>query len=227
MNELNRYGFLPDPERHLAGIVSITSPSYIDLETGVKLIEYIISLGRTFGSTDFANTIVKILSMGILSPFATIDLNRLFSVLNSVSNSARALSFDVSTRIPTLKDFIGYDQITTPEWYFFTENVFCEEAVKVVIQFARSLLDHNASFSSYDGEFDYANEQAGLTIPLFSIIGTKDKIAPPETIEYGISIIGSENVRKSHYEQGHMGICFHPETVKSIGEETNDWIRQF
>ena len=217
---------LPDPHKHIAGVISITSPSYIDLKARIPFFEVMKSFARFFGSSTLADPVYSMINMGILSPFATINLNRFFSVVNNVSNSVRMFSFNVGTSIPTVKDFIGYEQITVPEWYFFMENVFCEEAIKVIIQFARSLLNNN-SFVSYDGKINYTEEQKKLDIPVFLAVGTKDTIAPPQTVEHGFDEFKSRIKHKAEYDQGHLGIVFHPETVRLIGEETHQWMQNF
>ena len=219
------YSSLPDPYKYIDAIITITSPSYVDLKAQIPFFEVLKSFGRFIGTSPLADSMYQMISMGIISPFATVDLNHFFNFINNVFSSARIFSFNVGTSVPTVKDFIGYDQITSPEWYFFMENVFCEEAIKVIVQFARSLLNRNA-FTSYDGKIDYTAEQANLHIPLMSIIGTKDTIAPPETIEYGFEFVKSAKKKKLEYDQGHLGIVFHPETVRLIGKETKTWLQQ-
>lgn len=215
---------LPDPEECIAGIVSITSPSYIDLKTRIPGFEAIKSLGRAVGNTFLADIFLQLLSLGLLSPVATIDLNRFFTMMGNLSGSLRLMHWNIGQNLPTIKDFIGYEQITPPEWYFFMENVFCEESIKVIIQFARSQFNNN-SFSSYDGSVNYTDELQNLTLPVFSVIGSKDTLAPPQTAEYGFDMMRSRNKKLVEYPQGHMGVVVHPETVRRLAADTHEWIQ--
>ena len=135
----------------------------------------------------------------------------------------RFLSFNFHRNIPTIKDFIGYPQITPPEWYFLMEDVFCEESIKVMYQFLRSQLNDN-SFLSYDGKLNYSEDQKNITLPIYSIIGTKDTLAPPESIQHHIEMIQSENNKRAEFDQGHIGMIMHPKTVRKICETAHEWI---
>lgn len=139
--------------------------------------------------------------------------------------SIRTFSFDVTYRLPTVKDFIGYEQITPPEWYFMMEDVFCEESMLVISQFIRSLIDGD-SFTSVDREINYTLACNDLEIPHFTVVGTSDEIAPPETVRQGHLAGKSPKNRIAEYKQGHLGIITHPETVRQIALATDEWIRQ-
>ena len=132
----------------------------------------------------------------------------------------------VSSQIVNLNDFIGYKQITPPEWYFFVEDVFCEESIKVLLQFLRSQLGHDKSFWSYDGNINYTQEQQdNFELPIFSVIGNLDKIVPAETIEDVLNLPKPKNKKVARFDQGHLGIIFHHETVQSITKQADEWIR--
>ncbi|RME92440.1 MAG: alpha/beta fold hydrolase [Candidatus Hydrogenedentota bacterium] len=215
---------LPDPEEIIAGIVSITSPSYVDLDARIPGFETLKNVGRAIGNSFISDLLFQILSLGLFSPVATVDLHKFFTMLGNLSNSLRMLHWNIGQNLPTIKDFIGYEQITPPEWYFFMENVFCEESIKVIIQFVRSQFNNN-SFSSYDGSLNYTEELQNLTLPVFSVIGTKDTLAPPQTAQYGFDMMRSKNKKLVEYPQGHMGVVVHPETVRKLAADSHEWIQ--
>jgi poly(3-hydroxyalkanoate) synthetase len=103
------------------------------------------------------------------------------------------------------------------------EDVFCEESIKVILQFIRSQLSHENGFYSYDGDLNYTKEMEKLNTPVFSIAGTLDKIVPLSTIE-DIMELPIPNKKLETFEQGHLGIIFHQETVNKICKLADDWI---
>jgi poly(3-hydroxyalkanoate) synthetase len=54
-------------------------------------------------------------------------------------------------------------------------------------------------------------------LPIYSVVGTVDQIVPGETLE-DLALLKSENKVITQYEQGHLGIIFHNETVRKICE---------
>ena len=107
-----------------------------------------------------------------------------------------------------------------------SEDVFCEESIKVLLQFLRSQLGHDKSFWSYDGNINYTQEQQdNFELPIFSVIGNLDKIVPAETIEDVLNLPKPKNKKVARFDQGHLGIIFHHETVQSITKQADEWIR--
>jgi poly(3-hydroxyalkanoate) synthetase len=121
---------------------------------------------------------------------------------------------------------VGYKQITPPEWYLLVEDVFCEESTKVLLQFVKSQLSHEKSFWSYDGMINYTEQQyENLKLPVLSFAGTVDKIVPEDAIEDILSLKNGKYNKLIKYEQGHLGIIFHQETVQKMCREINKWIK--
>ena len=212
------------PDEILAGIISITSPSYVNLRWSNNIMKFATEGARILNNSILLEPLFKMLSFSVASAIGTIDLNKFFSFLHNVSESMRSMSFDVGRTMPSIKDFIGYEQITPPEWYFLMEDVFCEESVRVIIQFVRAQLSAEA-FKSYDLKINYTEGQRNLHTPLFSIVGTKDTLAPPETVKHGFDLARSEKNAISEYPQGHLGIITHPETIRGIAKEADAWIK--
>jgi hypothetical protein len=217
---------IPNPYDYLDGIVSITSPNYMNLASQVFGMDLIRSGVKLISNKTIYDAIFNLASFPVSSTVQSIDLNKFFRFILNLHSSLRQFSFSMSSKIVNLNDFIGYRQITPPEWYFFVEDVFCEESIKVLLQFIRSQLSHEKSFWSYDGSINYTEEQHNnLELPVFSVVGTLDKIVPHDTIEGIMEAPLIKNKKIEHYEQGHLGIIFHQETVKKITKEADKWIR--
>lgn len=215
---------LPDPQSMLAGIISISTPSYINLKvdnTGFRLFNkgtrllYLNAMGRMFK---------KLFFTAVPPGMNTIDLNRFFTLLHNFTNSTRLYSFNMGRKVPTIKDFIGYEQITPPEWYFLMEDVFCKESLKVIFQFVRSQIGNN-SFRSFDNKINYTEDLRNVRLPVFDVLGTDDTLAPPSSVLHGLKRMQSENKQQMYFKQGHLGIIMHWRTLREIGEGTNAWIR--
>lgn len=216
---------MPDPYSQLAGIVSITSPSYIDLKANIPGFD-LIKKGASFATNNaFGEFFFR--AMGDAIPYAvkSIDLNNYFKLIHNLGGPMRMFSFNVGRNLVTLKDFIGYKQITPPEWYFLLEDVFCEESIKVILQFVRSQMYDN-SFKSYDGKVDYTRDQENIRMPVYSVIGSEDTLAPPETVKYGYELFDSDKKKRSVFKQGHLGIIMHPRTVRKMAVNAHEWIQQ-
>jgi len=217
---------LPDPYEHIAGVVSITSPNYMNLESQILGLDMIKSGVKLISNKAIYDTLFNLVSFPVHSAVNSIDLNKFFRFILNFHSSLRQFSFSVSSQIVNLNDFIGYKQITPPEWYFFVEDVFCEESIKVLLQFLRSQLGHDKSFWSYDGNINYTQEQQdNFELPIFSVIGNLDKIVPAETIEDVLNLPKPKNKKVARFDQGHLGIIFHHETVQSITKQADEWIR--
>jgi len=225
--EIGDYYDLPDPSI-IAGITAITSPSYIDLDYDIPGLEAVKFINQFIGSNFFTKKFLDLISIDGLTPFATIDLNKLFTFLHTLTSSTRLFSFNLLSRIPSLDDFIGYPNITPPEWYFLMEDVFCEESTKVIYQFVRAFITNNDMFS-YNNTVNYTQEQRNLTIPLLSVSGNIDKLAPPEkSIKKAYhKILKNTELTTCNYDQGHLGILFDMPTVRSIAKEADKWIKNF
>jgi pimeloyl-ACP methyl ester carboxylesterase len=219
---------LPDPDVHLAGIVSIASPDYVDLKFGIPGAQMVRALTRLIPRrfhlhTLSGNVFNKLLSMSVSRVVPTVNLKTFFSFLLDFHESMRQLTFDLSTRVLSLHDCIGFPQITPPEVYLLMEDILCEESTKVMIQFLRSQVFGN-SIRSFDGRIDYTGNLKNITLPIFHITGSRDVIAPPETIRHGYDAISSANKELREYQQGHIGLIMHPKTVREIAKTTHQWI---
>ncbi|MFO1527462.1 MAG: alpha/beta fold hydrolase [Turneriella sp.] len=212
------------PESIIDGIISITTPIYIRIAAESAWFNMFRNSAKLLTGNILAEPLMRIINFTLTSTIGGIDLNKFFTFLHNISASIRTMSFDVTYRLPTLKEFIGYEQITPPEWYFFMEDVFCEESMLVISQFIRSLIDGD-NFMSIDKEINYTLELNELEIPHFTVIGTVDEIAPPDTVRQGHLAGKSPKNRIAEYKQGHLGIITHPETVKQIAIDTDEWIR--
>jgi pimeloyl-ACP methyl ester carboxylesterase len=219
---------LPDPDARLAGIVSIASPDYVDMKLGIpgsRLAKALAGLipNRFHLQTISGNVFNRLLAMSVSRVVPTVNLKTFFSFLLDFHESMRQLTFDLSTRVLSLHDFIGFPQITPPEVYLLMEDVLCEESTKVMIQFLRSQIFGN-SIRSFDGKIDYTENLKNITLPIFHITGSLDVIAPLETIRHGYESISSSNKHLREYRQGHIGLIMHPKTVREIAKSTHQWI---
>lgn len=213
-----------DPNKYIRGIVSITSPNYMDLETNILGLGFVKNGIRMIPSKAVYDLLFNLVSFPVKNTLSTIDLNSFFKFVLNLHSSLRQFSFQVSTTMVNLNDFVGYRQISPAEWYFLVEDVFCEESVKVILQFVRSQISHENGFYSYDGNINYTEEMKNLKIPVFSVVGTVDKIVPGVTIEGMMSYKNIPHQKISYYDQGHLGIVFHQETVNQICVEADEWI---
>jgi hypothetical protein len=155
----------------------------------------------------------------------TINLKTFFTFLHDIHDSMRQFTFDVSTRILSLQDFIGFPQVTPPEVYLLMEDIICEESTRVMIQFFRSQFFGNRILS-FDGRINYTGDLQNIGLPVYHIMGSLDVIAPPETIRPGYDRIMSARKQLKEYEQGHLGLVLHHETVRDIAGNTDQWIRE-
>lgn len=217
---------LPVPEDHIAGIVSITSPNYIRLSNNLFYMDQIKKALSLIPSRSLVDLLFGMASFSMQTTIQTIDLKRFFKILLNLHESLRPFSYDIGTKMITIKDFVGYKEITPPEWYFLVEDVFCEESVSVIMQFIHSQLSNEKSFMSADGKINYTEEMKNFKLPIYSILGTEDRIVPPETKEDDLDFLLSENKVVEKYEQGHLGIIFHNETVRKICQNVDVWIQK-
>jgi pimeloyl-ACP methyl ester carboxylesterase len=219
---------LPDPDSHIAGIVSIASPDYVDVKLGIPG----IGLMQMFTDmipeafhlrTISGNVFNKLLGLSLSSLVPTVNLKSFFTYLHDIHESMRQITFNVSTRILSIQDFFGFPQITPPEVYLLMEDIICEESTKVMIQFFRSQF-FDKSILSFNGRINYTEDLRNIRLPVFHIMGSLDIITYPDTVRYGYSIISSTNKHLKKYRQGHLGLILHPKTVREIAETTNRWI---
>lgn len=215
---------LVDPREQLAGIVSIAAPSYINLDESVSGVGLTNKFTDLYSQSLFNKALKAVVAKAAPSSIRTIDLNRFFKVLNGLGTPSQTMSFKLGHRLPTVKDFVGYDQITPPEWYFMMEDVFCEESLSVVFQFIRAQFGDNA-FTSFDGKVNYTHTMGNITLPIYSFYGSEDTIAPPESVLGGHEMVESANRRETVVPQGHLGIIMHPPTVRDIGALADEWIQ--
>ncbi|MEM7180463.1 MAG: alpha/beta fold hydrolase [Spirochaetota bacterium] len=224
IRKMNRHKILPDPEEHIAGVVSITSPNHIHLKTNILGLD---ALKRGMGmipNNPLSDLLFNVTSTSMNTAFTTIDLNKFFKFLLNLHSSLRNFSFTIGTKMVNIKDFVGYKQISPSEWYFLVEDIFCEESTKVILQFIRSQLSGDKSFLSYDGSINYSAEQRNFMLPMYSVLGTLDAIAPADVLREDLLDFNAPNMVKVEYEQGHLGIIFHMETVRDMCKGINQWI---
>ncbi|WCL51418.1 alpha/beta hydrolase [Leptospira sp. GIMC2001] len=216
---------LPDPKKYISGIISITSPNYISINSNILYIDQIKKGLNMIPSKSIVDFFLNMTSFSMQTTIQTIDLKKFFKMLLNMHESLRPFSFDIGTKMLTIKDFVGYKEITPPEWYFLVEDVFCEESVSVIMQFVHSQLSNDKCFLSSDGRINYTKEQENFDLPIYSILGTVDKIVPMESIEEDLANLPSKNKVIEKYEQGHLGIVFHNETVRQICQGLDAWIQ--
>jgi len=215
---------LPEPYERLAGIVSLSSPSHIDLRPDLAVVDLIRRGAGLLPRRIVSRALTTVLSQTVPLSFRTVDLNRFFTLLAKVSKTLRALSFNLGTRLPTIKDFVGYEQITPPEWYFLMEDVFCEESSKVVFQFIRSQLGER-TFVSFDERINYTEDLRNVRVPVYAFLGSRDTLAPPRAVQHGLDRMTRAPIRTTTYRQGHLGIIMHPRTVRRICARAHEWIQ--
>lgn len=219
---------LPDPENHLAGIVSIASPDCVDLKLGIPCADLMKMGAKLIPDAFQLNTISgnifnKLLSLTVSTLIPTINLNRFFTYINGINDSMRQFTYDLSTQYLSLHDFVGFSEVTAPELYLFMEDILCEESTKVMIQFFRSQLFGN-SILSFDGKINYKEDLKNIKIPVYHISGSMDVIAPQESIDCVYNEGSSAQKQIKTYPQGHLGLIMHPETVREIARTTDQWI---
>ena len=220
-----KYKILPNPRKYLEGIVTITSPAYINISPDIPGFSLLAQGGRLLGQTNITHSLLNLVSSAISTALPTIGLQEFFNYIHGIGGPfARDLSFNITTKWLTLRNFVGYKQITPPEWYLLLEDTFCKESVKTVNQFLKSQLS-DSQYYSYDGDINYTEEQKNITLPLFTVLGTEDRIATPGTVEKGFSLVSSNNKMLKEYAQGHLGIILHPPTVKQIAADTHKWMK--
>ncbi|MFB5649762.1 alpha/beta fold hydrolase [Leptospira wolffii] len=216
---------LPRPDDYISGIVSITSPNFIRLQAQIPGLD-VLKMGlKLLPSKTISDFLFDLTSFSLQTTLPTVDLNKFFKFLLGLHSSLRAVSFDLHAKVVNLRDFVGYKQISPPEWYFLIEDIFCEESTKVVLQFLRSQLGQDLSFLSYDGTLDYTALQKNLKIPLLSVLGSLDKVVPSETIQEDLAALPHKKNKIISYEQGHLGIVFHMPVVREMCSEIDGWIR--
>jgi pimeloyl-ACP methyl ester carboxylesterase len=219
---------LPEPASHIAGIVSIASPDYLDIKLGIPGAD-LLKLGARLIPDAFdlktisGNLFNRVLSGSISTVVPTVNPKTFFTFLHDLHGSMRQLTFDVSTRILSLHDFIGFPQITPPEVYLLMEDIICEESTKVMIQFFRSQFFGN-SIQSFDGRINYTEDLQNITLPVFHVMGSLDVIVPAATIRSGSCGTVSSLRQLREYRQGHLGLILHPETVRDIAASADQWI---
>lgn len=226
IKEIKQNSFLPDPNVHIKGIVSITSPNYISIRSNFFGIDALKKGLSMIPSKMITDLIFSFTSFSVQTTFQTIDLKRFFKFLLNLHESLRPFSYDIGTKMITIQDFVGYKEITPSEWYFLVEDVFCEESVSVIMQFIKSQLSNDKAFVSSDGKLNYTEDLKNLKLPLYTVLGTVDRIVPSDVIEDDLKELPqlSKDVTEK-YEQGHLGIVFHPKTVEGICAGVHKWIQ--
>jgi pimeloyl-ACP methyl ester carboxylesterase len=224
INDTKEGNILPKPADYIAGVVAITSPNYIRLSSNLLYMDQNKKGLSLIPSRSVVDFFLGMASFSMQTTIQTIDLKRFFKMLLNLHESLRPFSYDIGTKMLTIKDFVGYKDITPPEWYFLVEDVFCEESVSVIMQFVHSQLSNEESFMSSDGKINYTQEMKNFDLPIYSILGTEDKIVPMDTKVGDLDLLKSKNKVVEKYDQGHLGIIFHNDTVRKICNNINEWI---
>ncbi len=219
------YEILPDPRSHLAGIVTMTSPTYINIRPSMPGFEAIKKGAQAVAGSSIAAKVINLFSSTVSAAVPTIGPREFFSFLHGTMDAMPDITYKVGTSVPTIRDFVGYKQITPPEWYFLLEDTFCTESIKSITQFVKSQL-MQGGYYSFDGTINYTEEQKNMDLPLYTIIGTRDRIATPETVRSGDEMVPSQNKVVGEYPQGHLGILLHPGTVEKIAADTHAWLKK-
>jgi len=210
--------YLPDPYDHIAGIVAIASPSIINLQT---------SLSRFGVFKQKAVLVPNIFANMFMNQFAglmpTIDLQKFFTFMHQRIEPSKKALYDTAN-IEMMQQFLGYPQISPPEWYFFVENVFSRESLKVVNQFLKAQLRKDHQLTSYDGKINYSRSFRNINLPIKYFVAKKDKIAPPESVLTDFDKIASSDKSFVYLDQGHLGIIMHRPTIQRMGEMIHQWI---
>lgn len=214
---------LPDPNGLLKAVITITSPTYVNIVSQMPGFELMKRAVSTVGKFHVSNIIIRSISRTISSTVPAISLNELFQFIHGIG-SVKDFSYTISKKLLTIKNFVGYPQITTPEWYHVLEDIFCKESVKTIAQFLKAQIS-DRNFYSFDDKINYTQDQKFFTLPLFTVVGSIDTIAPPETVIPANNLVSSEIKELKMYPQGHLGIIIHPPTVKQIAEDTYNWLK--
>lgn len=217
---------LPNPNNLIKAVVTITSPSYVDVESTLPGFNAWKKAARAAGKFPITNMLINTLSATISGAMPTISLNQLFQFIHGMGGNVRNLSYSLSRRFLAVKDFIGYRQITTPEWYQVLEDVLCNESIKTIAQFLKSQMSENKAILSYDDTINYTEDQKNFDLPLFTVVGSVDTIAPPDTVISANQMVKSKNIASQSYPQGHLGIIMHPQTVQQIATDTAKWLSE-
>lgn len=215
---------LPDPNDRIKGVVTISSPSYINVQSSLPGFELLKKTVKLLGKNTVSQTIISLVSQTISAGLPVISLNQFFQFLHGMGDSIKDLIFNVSTKNTTVKNFVGYPQITPPEWHVFLEDIFCKESIYGIAQFLKGQISDNG-FWSFDDTINYTQELKKFTIPLFTISGSIDTIAPPETVLCVNNLVSSKIKEIRSFPQGHLGVIVHPPTVKEIALDTHNWIK--
>ena len=215
---------LPDPKKLLKAVVTITSPTYVDVKSDLPGFDVMKKAAQIAGKFPVTNILIKMISNTISNTMPTISLNQLFQFIHGIGAGAKDLTYSLNKNSPTVKNFVGYVQITTTEWYYVLEEIFCKESINTMAQFLKSQMA-NHEFYSFDDTINYTQEQVNFDLPLFTAIGSIDEIAPPETVIAGNNLVSSKIKEVKSYTQGHLGIIIHPPTVKQIAEDTYEWLQ--
>jgi pimeloyl-ACP methyl ester carboxylesterase len=221
IKKLNGNRNLPDPKDYLRGIVSIASPSSIDLRPNQKLFIRNLSTVLNFIPQAVRDQAAAYIAMA----FPSLNLHEIINGLNKIHEPLRELTFYIKSAIPTLDQFIGDKDITPAKFYFLLENVLCNESTLVLKQFVDAQLD-GKSFYSYDHQINYTSYLHKLSLPLFSVIGKIDEIVPPHTIEPYDKLATHPLNKMKYVNQGHLGIGISPPTVRETGAQIHRWIKK-
>ncbi|EMO28433.1 hypothetical protein LEP1GSC170_4572 [Leptospira interrogans serovar Bataviae str. HAI135] len=79
---------------------------------------------------------------------------------------------------------------------------------------------------SFDGSINYTELQRNFRLPIYSVLGTLDKIVPVNSVEEELRALPSSNNQIVKFDQGHLGILFHMPTVREMCSGFHDWIQK-
>lgn len=215
---------LPDPRERIKAVVTISSPTYINVQSNLTGFNFIKKTVKILGKSAVSQTIISLISMTISTGLPVISLNQFFQFLHNLGEPVKDLIFNVGTKTNTINDFIGYPEITPPEFQLFLEDIFCKESIYGIQQFLKGQIS-DSGFMSFDETINYTEELKKFDLPLFTVSGSIDTIAPPETVLCVNDIVSSKIKETRSFPQGHLGIIVHPPTVKQIASDTQEWIK--
>ncbi|MCB1193007.1 MAG: alpha/beta fold hydrolase [Leptospiraceae bacterium] len=216
---------LPDPQELIKAVVTITSPTYVNIESEMPGFDVLKKAVSIVGKFHVSNIIIRAISKTISTAMPAISLNDLFQFIHRIGKGrVKDLSYTIGKKVLTIKNFVGYYQITTPEWYHVLEDIFCKESIKTIAQFLKAQVS-DRNFCSFDDSINYTQDQKNFTLPLFTVVGSEDRIAPPNTVMAANDLVRSTIKEMKSYPQGHLGIIVHPGTVKEIAEDTYNWLQ--
>ncbi len=80
--------------------------------------------------------------------------------------------------------------------------------------------------TSFDGKIDYSKRFKDISLPLFALAGTLDKVAPPISVKPIVDIVSSSVKLYREYEAGHLDLIEGKLAKTKIVEDVEDFLRK-